>query len=298
LTLQQATEDLETKLEITARWTPECTVWKETEKKVMMHDFQLALDRLEGLVVARHFELTKLNHSGTGMSFYLCYRQWLIIGATGYKMRTHIAKALKARSQAIHTAVSNYNEVAAKLSPPRPSLDIQTVLDYVFLAQFDILRDSRHEIQERSWARAAEHEAANAYFKLSRSHEEIQRLNIEIQCLSTWMWDEEQFLEHEITRLQSDAPLLAHQLSKSLKMQEAVNVIHRQRIRQIESLDGFTGCSGMGRRKGSLDSVAVTKDMGNEGFQTIEVDEDDEMDGEEASSAVDATYEAFGIHTD
>ncbi|KAF9070770.1 hypothetical protein BDP27DRAFT_1220166, partial [Rhodocollybia butyracea] len=84
---------------------------------------QRALDRLEGLVVARLFELTKLNMS-----------------RTGYKLRTHIANALKARSQAICTTVTAYNDAAFELD--RPQLTWEQVLEYSFLSDFDLLRDA------------------------------------------------------------------------------------------------------------------------------------------------------------
>ena len=66
LTLQKAVQDLETKLEITEQWMPNSADWIETDKMVSMYEYQLALDKLEGLVVAHLFDLTKLNHSGTG----------------------------------------------------------------------------------------------------------------------------------------------------------------------------------------------------------------------------------------
>lgn len=40
--------------------------WWATAKHLAMREYQLALDKLEGLVVGRLFELTKLNQSGTG----------------------------------------------------------------------------------------------------------------------------------------------------------------------------------------------------------------------------------------
>ncbi|HEV7736206.1 MAG TPA: hypothetical protein VGO47_02390 [Chlamydiales bacterium] len=64
--MQKAVEDLETKLEIECRWTPPSEEWKSTSKKLAMRNYQLAVDKLEGLVVSRLFEMTKLNQSGLG----------------------------------------------------------------------------------------------------------------------------------------------------------------------------------------------------------------------------------------
>ena len=44
--------------------------WKATEKLVAMRDYQLTIDKLEGLVVARLFELGKHNHSSTGLHHF------------------------------------------------------------------------------------------------------------------------------------------------------------------------------------------------------------------------------------
>ncbi|KAF8512930.1 hypothetical protein BU17DRAFT_53768, partial [Hysterangium stoloniferum] len=103
-------------------WTLESAEWKLTEEKLAMREYQLTLNKLEGLVVSRLIELTKLNQSGIGV-----------------KLCTQIAKGLKAHSQEIQTAVNNYNTAAACISPPCDPLDITQVLNYVFIAQFDLL---------------------------------------------------------------------------------------------------------------------------------------------------------------
>ena len=83
----------------------------------------------------------------------------------GYRQRTQIAKALKAHSQAIRTAVARYNQAAAGLPKPRPSIDVSQVLEYVFIGEFDLLRESRFDILEKPWARPAACEALSAFFK-------------------------------------------------------------------------------------------------------------------------------------
>ena len=55
-----------------------------------------------------------------------------------------ISKVLKTRSKTVKTAVSVYNDAAKKLS--KPMLELKSVLDYVRLGQFDLLRLSRHNI--------------------------------------------------------------------------------------------------------------------------------------------------------
>ena len=69
LMLQKAVRDFETKLHIHHTWTPNSCEWKDTEHYLNIHMYQCALDNLEGLVVARLFELTKMNQSQTGLYF-------------------------------------------------------------------------------------------------------------------------------------------------------------------------------------------------------------------------------------
>lgn len=59
---------LEIRLDITTRWEPGTTEWEAAALKVKMRRYQRSIDILEGLIVARMFELTKMNMSQTGMS--------------------------------------------------------------------------------------------------------------------------------------------------------------------------------------------------------------------------------------
>jgi hypothetical protein len=61
-----AVQVLESKLNIAQRWTSDSVEWQQAAEKVSMRRYQRCLDTLEGLVVARMFELTKMNMSQTG----------------------------------------------------------------------------------------------------------------------------------------------------------------------------------------------------------------------------------------
>ncbi|KAJ7872565.1 hypothetical protein B0H13DRAFT_2349438 [Mycena leptocephala] len=140
-----------------------------------VHDLEIrlgverALDHLEKLVVERMFELAKCHMSGTG-----------------YKLR----KPLQARSKAIKAAIAKYNDTAEAMEPPMPTLDWEDVVECAFLADFDLLREAREDIRKEPWALPAGRAAMDQYFKLLRADEEIQRLNIEIRRLITYMGDE------------------------------------------------------------------------------------------------------------
>lgn len=61
-----AVQLMEKRLDISCRWVPESAEWIAAAEKVSMRLYQRCLDILEGLVVARMFELTKMNMSQTG----------------------------------------------------------------------------------------------------------------------------------------------------------------------------------------------------------------------------------------
>ncbi len=57
---------LEDRLDIVERWEVGSLARQELAERVATQDYRLALDKLESLVVARIFELTKMNMSQTG----------------------------------------------------------------------------------------------------------------------------------------------------------------------------------------------------------------------------------------
>ncbi|KAF7972009.1 hypothetical protein HWV62_19299 [Athelia sp. TMB] len=95
-------QNLELRLGIQARWTAQSMEYVETGRMVAMRGYQRALDTVEGLVVARIFELGSMNRAGMG-----------------YKRRQHMGEALTTRSTAIKNAVERYNIAALALDPPR-----------------------------------------------------------------------------------------------------------------------------------------------------------------------------------
>ena len=53
-------------MDITSHWTPESAEWVAAAEKTRIRSYQRSIDKLEGLVVSRMFELTKMNMSHTG----------------------------------------------------------------------------------------------------------------------------------------------------------------------------------------------------------------------------------------
>ncbi|KIK20250.1 hypothetical protein PISMIDRAFT_13140 [Pisolithus microcarpus 441] len=177
-------QDLERKLSISRHWVPEDKEWQDAGRLVANREYRRALDNLESLVVARLFELTKMNRAGTG-----------------YKLRKHIAKALQTRSTAIKVALDRYNKCALAVRPPRQTLRWEQVVEYAFLADFDLLRDT----------------------------------------LITYMHDEEHFLHTCKEKISNIHPALAHQVSQRRKLHSQFNGSHLKRLHDIAILPGFSG---------------------------------------------------------
>ena len=107
----------------------------------------------------------------------------------GYKLCKKIGKALKTRSEAIRTALNQYNATATKLTPPHPPLSWASVLKAVTVTDFNLLHDTRSDIQSLPWTEPSHWEATGLYFGIKRAHEEVTRLNVEIKHLLMFMLD-------------------------------------------------------------------------------------------------------------
>ncbi|KAF7353148.1 hypothetical protein MSAN_01502300 [Mycena sanguinolenta] len=266
--------ELETTLDIVERWTTESPEWTLTVNKIKKRKYHLALDALELLIVERIFELTKMNRS-----------------ETGYKMRKHIAKALQARSKAVKNAIERYNDAAAALEPPMPSVSWEQVVEYAFLADFDILRDTRSEVQSKPWARPSYRLAMDRYFKILRAREEIKRLNIEIRRVVTWIRDENRFLRRMEKNLREVGDKSEEKIEEDVQMAVQVRLYrerrgrfdagHLERFCKLAKTAGFTGSlqSGMAveRQEAEQRLRELQAELAGEGEgDKMEVDDEEE----------------------
>ncbi|KAF8878306.1 hypothetical protein BD779DRAFT_1613056 [Infundibulicybe gibba] len=215
---------LELSLHIEARWTESHPEYQQYHQESVLTSYRTALDELERLVVMRLFELTKMSNSGTG-----------------YKLRRHISKALQRRSEAIRNALSWYNTQAAWLVPPRPAIHWSDIASYSFLGEFDLLRQSRGDVQQQPWAQPAHREATVKYFKLCHAKEEIDRLNLEIRRLAASMQEEQDKVELCIKNLLTTNRPLAAEMQRWWMKRLAVNKVHKMRLAALKFLDGYMG---------------------------------------------------------
>lgn len=160
---------------------------------------------------------------------------------TGYKLRKHITKALQTHSVAIKTALNTYNTIAEAMHPPRQMLKWEEVVEYAFLADFDLLRDTRADISQQPWSSPAACSAMDLYFKMCRVQEEIQRLNVEVRRLVTYIRDEDKYLRTCEDQLKVTSPAIAHQIAIHRNTQGRFNSRHLRQLHDISKLPGFNG---------------------------------------------------------
>ncbi|EIW82713.1 hypothetical protein CONPUDRAFT_163795 [Coniophora puteana RWD-64-598 SS2] len=219
---RELVHDLEKRLGISETWTPDSPEWQETGRLVGRRKYQRALDTLEGLIVARVFELGKMNRS-----------------QTGYALRQHIGKALKVRSAAIRTALDRFNAAARALG--QPTVKWEDVTQYRFLADIDLLRRGRQDVSKRAWSTPAARYLMDESFKILRAEEEIDRLNVEVRRVATYLRDEMEYLHGCEERARPTHPFLAHQIALLRGERDRFTQQHADRLHQIANLEGFTG---------------------------------------------------------
>ena len=159
-------------------------------------------------------------------------------------MRTHIAKALQSRCKAIRNAVRKYNDAAAQLDPPRPSISWETVSHINFLEEFHILHNTRQDIREKPWAQPAIRELIKLSQRVKRAHEEIERCHIAVHRLYTAIQDENEMFETTLSRLQTGDPLIYGAVHDFATRRQEVNSLLLTRLALLTDSPNYMGdCS-------------------------------------------------------
>ncbi|KAG6876186.1 hypothetical protein C0992_000548 [Termitomyces sp. T32_za158] len=269
---------LEEKLGITRaqRWTFSSPEFLEISKYISRRKYEQALDKLQKLVIQRLFELQKMN-----------------LSYTAYKMRTHIAKSLQTRCQAIRNAVATYNKSALELDPPQPTLDWSRVSHYTFLEDFALLRNTDRDIREKPWAKPVIREMIKQDQKVKRAQEEIIRCNVEVRRLHTSIRDEEVFFSKRLPEIKETNGLIYGAVEEFILRRRRVNAQLCTRIYQIYSINGFTGVPKPGVKKGSMvtdlpgDSNQTVEIRVDSGEGRVEIDDQVPQDEEDDDDAID-----------
>ncbi|KAF8178986.1 hypothetical protein K438DRAFT_1604258 [Mycena galopus ATCC 62051] len=284
-------QNLEARMGIESCWTSSDAKWIAAAAAIKNRKYQGALDSIEEIIVERLLEMTKIHQS-----------------VTGYKMRAHIAKALQSRSKGIRNAIERYNAVALSMDPPMPTLSWDEVVNFGFLAEFDLLRDTRDSVRSRPWTRRNYRLAMDSYFKILRAREEIKRLNIEIKCVVTWIDDEDLFLRKKEEEYKQSDPSLVFQISLYRQWRACSDTNHMHRFWALAKTPGFTGSVEPGvsveRKESMRQDQGATQSAGAEGEMDVDITVDQEdrwqqaqagewVEGDEGEDAEEETVSAL-----
>lgn len=123
-------------------------------------------------------------------------------------------------------------------------------MNAVSVADFDLLRDTRQDIRTLDWAQVANREGTVMYFGLKRAKEEICRLNVEIQRLLTFLYDD--YVDHyrAVSKNVMTNPSLAHEISTRWCYRQGLHEVIVKRLILTSKLPGFSGSLFHGERKG------------------------------------------------
>lgn len=170
------------------------------------------------------------------------------------------------------------------------------MVEYAFLSEFDILAETRDDVRQKSWARPAARTLMDQFFRLDRAKEELDRLNVEIPRLITFIQDEEDFLRMAERELKVQDPAIAYQVSLRRHRFELANRDHLRRLQKLQKMTGFTGSLRIGKATehiaGSWKSQiqqgddnqgiegVVLEQLDEETTQALEEEEDDEKEEE------------------
>ena len=80
---------------------------------------------------------------------------------------------------AIQTVLKKYNVIAVTMQPHCRTLKWEEVVEYAFLADFDLLHNARQDVSRFPWVSPVARCAMDLYFKVCRTKEELKCLNIE-----------------------------------------------------------------------------------------------------------------------
>ncbi|KAI6129957.1 hypothetical protein EV401DRAFT_2054431 [Pisolithus croceorrhizus] len=222
-------QELEGCLGITCCWVPEDKEWQAAAHLVANRKYQHALDNID----------------------------YLILTIAGYKLRKHIGKALQTRLAAIRAALTHYNTTVKALG--RQTLEFDEVVEYAFLADFDLLRDTWQDVSTRPWALPTAQLTINTYFKLCWAEEEVVRLNVEICRIVTYLVDKDRYVRACEALYQGAHPALAYQISRYRTIHSQFTLLHLHYLKKISHLPGFNGMlsPGISTSCGLGDSASV-----------------------------------------
>ncbi len=195
-------------------------------------------------------------------------------------MRTHIAKSLQKRCNAICNAVNQYNAARAALTPKRPPLNWEKVPHFSFLEEFTLLQDMQNDIRSKEWALPLVRETMRASRHVIRAEEELENVNREAHRVHTSIRDKDILFTDVLEDPQSRGDTLYGAVQDYCRRRRAVNAHILAYLLRLYALEGFTGVSGPGEHAGEPreDRLGVASCRGDTGAASEEVMADTPMD--------------------
>jgi hypothetical protein len=141
---------------------------------------------------------------------------------------------LKRRSTALKTALNNFNQEAKNLD--HPTLDFKDLLSYSFVADLELLRDSREDIRSQPWTLPSVRQGMIAWLKRARAMEEIQRVKVEAARLRAWIESSSSKHETVIQGLRLSDPHLAMEFERRNSLQHLYDA---QNLKFLTRMDRF-----------------------------------------------------------
>ncbi|KAK0481082.1 hypothetical protein EDD18DRAFT_1113194 [Armillaria luteobubalina] len=154
-------------------------------------------------------------------------------------------------------------------------------------------------MSQRKWATLAGRKAMDTYFKICRAKEEMQRLNIEIWRVITYMHTEDIYLQHHEKALATTSPTLALQVSQYQRGRERFYNMHMRRFYVLSQEPNFTGDITVGtvatpRAGFGLEAQQdESMDIDNDDIRHAVDSENDDSDDEEQEKAINEEVEAI-----
>ncbi|KAG8776194.1 hypothetical protein FRC12_001050 [Ceratobasidium sp. 428] len=233
--LQNAVAQMEDDHGVVDRWTCESDDWKKAETLRHRQHYQFCVDELERLVILRLLELSKAGLEGTG-----------------YKLRQHIMKALMARSAAVKSSLTRYNQAAVDLHGAKArTFTWEQVSQLSVLNEFELLKDSRRQPLDQDWAKPEVRQCVEQWHLAQRAAEEIIRLNVEARRVRTSLAHEAISLPAAASQIQSANAGLGWAAERYVSRRLKTNAIVSHELELLEKHPGFTGSRDVGVRIGS-----------------------------------------------
>lgn len=157
----------------------------------------------------------------------------------------------------------------------------ESVIEYTFLSEFDLLQDTREDIRRKPWANSAVQEASDAYFWILCALEEIHQLNIEIRQVITKIKAEDTYLRQAVDQLKDQDPLLSYQVEKYCLEHAWFNVIHMRRFHALAWHPSFSGSMKPGEVADNQQREELGLSFLDAATEYYEGDADDSEDDEE-----------------